>query len=173
MPRLLGEKLRYLRSQDGMTQVELAERLVLASHAHIANLEAGRDVASLALVLRVAALFSVTIDYLLRDTIPVAVAATSTIPQRANSGSRAHLVGAKLRALRQQQRLTQGELAHQLGLARQGYISNLETGRKTPSLDLVVQIANLFGVTTDYLLRDAISITLDAGSGEDTRDSGE
>src|SRR6266542_266095 len=117
MPRLLGEKLMYLRSQDGMTQVERAERLALAS--------------------------------------------------------RAHLVGAKLRALRQQQRLTQGELAHQLGLARQGYISNLETGRKTPSLDLVVQIANLFGVTTDYLLRDAISVTLDAGSGEDTRDSGE
>ena len=40
----------------------------------------------------------------------------------------------------------------------QGYISNLEAGRKAPSLELVVRVADLFGVTTDYLLRDSIGI---------------
>jgi transcriptional regulator with XRE-family HTH domain len=54
--------------------------------------------------------------------------------------------------------MTQIELAQRLGLARQGYVSNLEAGRKAPSLDLVVQIADLFGVSTDYLLRDTTAV---------------
>jgi DNA-binding XRE family transcriptional regulator len=57
-----------------------------------------------------------------------------------------------------QRQMTQVELAQRLGLARQGYVSNLEAGRKAPSLDLVVQIADLFGVTTDYLLRDTTAV---------------
>lgn len=69
-----------------------------------------------------------------------------------------HLLGDKLRYLRTQRQMTQVELAQRLGLAQQGYISNLEAGRKAPSLDLVVQIAELFEVTTDYLMRDAIPV---------------
>lgn len=57
-----------------------------------------------------------------------------------------------------QRQMTQLELAKRLGLARQGYVSNLEIGRKMPSLDLLVEIADLFGVTTDYLMRDSIPI---------------
>ncbi len=68
------------------------------------------------------------------------------------------LFGAKLRYLRTQQGLTQEDLARQLGLARQGHISNLEMSRKAPSIELVVQVADLFGVTTDYLLRDTVSV---------------
>ncbi len=68
------------------------------------------------------------------------------------------LLGEKVRFLRTQRQITQVELAQRLGLARQGYISNIEAGRKVPSLDVVVQIADLFGVTTDYLLRDAIPV---------------
>lgn len=68
------------------------------------------------------------------------------------------LLGEKVRFLRAQRQITQVELAQRLGLARQGYISNIEAGRKVPSLDVLVQIADLFGVTTDYLLRDAIPV---------------
>src|SRR5262249_10254568 len=141
-----------------MTQAELAEQLGLATHAHIANLEANRDVASLALVLRVATLFGVTIDYLLRDVIPTEGIRDGNSEVGSTSGTAGLLFGDKLRALRLQRNLTQLELARQLGLARQGYISNLEVGRKAPSLDLVVQIADLFGVTTDYLLSDVVSL---------------
>jgi transcriptional regulator with XRE-family HTH domain len=70
------------------------------------------------------------------------------------------LLGEKLRYLRTQRQMTQVELAQRLGLARQGYVSNLEAGRKMPSLDLVVQIADLFGVTTDYLLRDMVPVEM-------------
>jgi DNA-binding XRE family transcriptional regulator len=34
----------------------------------------------------------------------------------------------------------------------------LETGRSEPSIELVLMLADIFGVTTDYLLRDAIPI---------------
>jgi transcriptional regulator with XRE-family HTH domain len=69
-----------------------------------------------------------------------------------------HSLGEKLRYLREKRKLTQADLAQKLGLARQGYVSNLETGRKAPSLELVVHIADVFGVTTDYLLRDSIPV---------------
>lgn len=75
------------------------------------------------------------------------------------------LLGEKLRYLRMQRQMTQVELAQQLGLARQGYVSNLEAGRKAPSLDLVIQIADLFGVTTDYLLRDTAAVEVSDGQG--------
>lgn len=68
------------------------------------------------------------------------------------------LLGDKLRHLRTQKHMTQLELAQRLGLARQGYVSNLEMGRKMPSLDLLVEIADLFGVTTDYLMRDSLPV---------------
>ena len=43
MPRLFGEKVRALRRQREMTQVELARKLGLAAHTHITKLEAGQD----------------------------------------------------------------------------------------------------------------------------------
>ena len=70
------------------------------------------------------------------------------------------LLGEKLRYLRTQSHMTQVALAQSLGLAQQGYVSNLEAGRKMPSLDLLVQIADLFSVTTDYLLRDTASVEM-------------
>ncbi len=66
----------------------------------------------------------------------------------------AALFGEKLRSLRVHLGMTQHEAASNLGLARPGYISNLETGKKEPSLELVVKVAIAFRVTTDYLLRD-------------------
>jgi transcriptional regulator with XRE-family HTH domain len=49
-------------------------------------------------------------------------------------------------------------LAQHLGLASRAYVSNLEAGRKVPSPELVVRIADHFGVTTDYLLRDDVAV---------------
>src|SRR5215212_11177107 len=97
MPHLFGDKLRYLRHQHKITQEELAKRVGTVTQAHIANIEAGRDVASLALVLRVASVFRVAADYLLRDTVPVeAIIWLTDEGSIGNSGS-ANLFGKKLR----------------------------------------------------------------------------
>jgi transcriptional regulator with XRE-family HTH domain len=151
---LFGEKLRSLRHKHVITQVELARKVGLGSYTHITKLEAGQRNASLGLIIRLANLFDITTDYFLRDTIPVS---EIQVPNRQATGATEaslHILGSRLRSLRLLHNVSQGELAQQLGLARQAYISNLEAGRKEPSPELIVQIADLFGVTTDYLLRD-------------------
>ncbi len=54
--------------------------------------------------------------------------------------------------------MTQREVAAVLGLAAHSYINALETGKKKPTIELVVQIARLFQVTTDQLLLDELEI---------------
>jgi transcriptional regulator with XRE-family HTH domain len=70
--------------------------------------------------------------------------------------------GEKLHALRQQRGMTLMELATMLGYASYGRISEIENGKKTPSLAFVLRTAALFSVTPDQLLRD--DIDLDAAS---------
>jgi transcriptional regulator with XRE-family HTH domain len=157
MPRLFGEKLRTLRHQRTMTQVNLATELSLTSYTHITKLEAGHDAPSLELVLRVAHFFGITTDYLLRDTLPTEMVQYNAVDDEADRFRPSHF-GTKLRALRLGHHLSQKDLTCHLGLASRAYISNLEAARKLPSLELVVRIADLFGVTTDYLVCDTILV---------------
>lgn len=64
--------------------------------------------------------------------------------------------GEKVRRLREARGLSQSQLAALLGLSEssKGYISELERGKKRPSVELVLGLAVLFNVSTDYLLRD-------------------
>jgi transcriptional regulator with XRE-family HTH domain len=66
--------------------------------------------------------------------------------------------GEKLRTLRQQRGLTMRELADDLGLATHGYIGDLESGRRQPSLELTIKIADFFGVSLDQLARDEVEL---------------
>ncbi len=66
--------------------------------------------------------------------------------------------GEKLRALRQRHGMTMRELADRLGLGTHGYIGDLESGRRQPSLELALQVAELFGVTVDQLAKDELEI---------------
>ena len=156
MPQLFGQKLRHLRHNQNLTQIELAKQLALSSYTHITKLEADQRTPSLDLVIRLATALDESVDYFLRDTLPVEASAKFELHLPPNNQPIPQLFGPKLRALRLQSGWGQTEMARRLGLARRGYISNLEGGRKMPSLDLVVVIADLFEVTTDYLLRDAI-----------------
>jgi transcriptional regulator with XRE-family HTH domain len=62
--------------------------------------------------------------------------------------------GRKLRELRKKRNLTLNQLAKELEFETHSYLSALESGKKQPSLGLVIKIAKLFKVTTDYLLLD-------------------
>ncbi|GAB4423711.1 MAG: hypothetical protein OHK0015_01590 [Chloroflexi bacterium OHK40] len=65
-------------------------------------------------------------------------------------------LGKKVRYLRERDGLSQSELAQALGLSEssKGFISEIESGKKLPRAELLLRLADLFGVTTDYLLRD-------------------
>lgn len=152
------QRLRALRQAHHLTQAALAQLLGLAHQGHISNLEAGRKSPSLDLVVRIADLFGVTTDHMLRGRDVDQPGPLNPESRSAEYTFAPRLFGAKLRYLRLQHHVVQSDLAQQLGLARQGYISNLETNRTEPSLDLVVRVADRFGVSTDYLLRDTVAV---------------
>lgn len=57
----------------------------------------------------------------------------------------------RLKYLRQTRELSQVQLAEKLGVKKQS-ISNWENDNIMPSVDMLVKIADFFGVSTDYLL---------------------
>lgn len=57
----------------------------------------------------------------------------------------------RLRQLRTDKRLTQSDVARRVGVTR-SMISSYETDIRLPSYDILLSLARLFGVTTDYLL---------------------
>ena len=60
----------------------------------------------------------------------------------------------KILKLRTARNMSQGDLAEALDVSRQS-VSKWETGQSVPDVDKLVRLADLFGVTTDYLLREA------------------
>jgi transcriptional regulator with XRE-family HTH domain len=147
-----------------MTQADLARYLTPTTPAQLSKIEAGRRVPSIDVVFRIATLFGETIEYLLRDNLAVGMTTTrastnASRPQdRSMSADEAvrqlAVFRTKLQSLRRKQGLTQSGLAYHVGVRTLEHISQLETGRTLPSVDLVLRLADLFGVTPDYLLRD-------------------
>jgi transcriptional regulator with XRE-family HTH domain len=63
-------------------------------------------------------------------------------------------IGERIKALRAEQRLSQGDLAAKIGGADAGQISRYENGHIAPSADAIVRIAEALDVSCDYLLVD-------------------
>lgn len=59
--------------------------------------------------------------------------------------------GNRLKTLRIKEGFTQAQLAQKLGLTK-SVISAYETGLRLPSYDVLIHIAKIFNVSTDYML---------------------
>jgi len=68
--------------------------------------------------------------------------------------------GNRLRELRDSKKMTQKQLAERLGLTK-SVISAYETSMRYPSYDVLVRIASIFRVSTDYLLGMEQNRTID------------
>lgn len=71
------------------------------------------------------------------------------------------MLGPNVRRLRQSRGLSQEELGRRVGASKQS-VSNWENGNIMPSIDLLLRLADCFGVSTDYLLGRESRSTLDA-----------
>lgn len=69
--------------------------------------------------------------------------------------------GEKLRALRKHHNVTLHWLATQLGYTTHSYISEIESGQKSPTAAFVLKVSYLFGVTTDQLLKDELELEIE------------
>ena len=61
------------------------------------------------------------------------------------------MVADKIKALREQKGFTQSDLAKKLGITRSS-VNAWEMGISVPSTQYVVELANIFQVSTDFLL---------------------
>jgi transcriptional regulator with XRE-family HTH domain len=59
----------------------------------------------------------------------------------------------KIKQLRKKHGLSQEALAEKLDVSRQS-ISKWESGSSNPDIDYVIKMSNIFGVSTDYLLKE-------------------
>ena len=66
-----GEKLRLLRTSSNMTLNELSSQLGYRTHSYLSEIESGLKVPTAALILKIADLFHVTTDQLMRDELEV------------------------------------------------------------------------------------------------------
>lgn len=68
-------------------------------------------------------------------------------------------LGKRIKSERQKRGITQQQLAEQIDIST-NFMSLIENGRNM-SVDTLVKIANVFGVSVDYLLSDTIEVASD------------
>ena len=66
--------------------------------------------------------------------------------------------GARIRELRIAKNLTQDDLAEHMNVSH-GFISLIESGKKGCSVDVLIALSNLFGVSIDYLVLGTVTFT--------------
>lgn len=76
--------------------------------------------------------------------------------------------GTNLKQLRKNHNLTQSEFGSRIGLSK-AVVSKYETGMGYPTFDVLIKIADFFGVSTDYLLGVSKGKTVDVSSLTDTQ----
>lgn len=67
-------------------------------------------------------------------------------------GASAKKLGANIKKIRASKNMTQGDLCRKLGVDR-AYMSNVENGKKNPTLATIEKIADALGVSTNALLK--------------------
>lgn len=66
--------------------------------------------------------------------------------------------GEKLRLIRTKHGMSLRQLSTELGFNSHGYVGDLESGRKKPSLEVVLKIARLFNISVDLLVKDEMEV---------------
>lgn len=74
---------------------------------------------------------------------------------RKNMATNFKLLGLRISSIRNTKGLSQETLSEKTNLSRE-YIARIESGKKAPSIDTLIDIANALGVSSDDLLMDSL-----------------
>ena len=77
-------------------------------------------------------------------------------------------MGYRMKSRRRELKLSQGEVAAAIGLSPSFY-GNIERGKRIPSVDTLVSIANVLGVGMDFLLADSVKAVESQHSPEEVK----
>lgn len=66
-----GEKLHLLRTSSNLTLRDLSSQLGYRTHSYLSEIESGSKIPTAALILKIAEMFNVTTDQLMRDELEV------------------------------------------------------------------------------------------------------
>ena len=80
------------------------------------------------------------------------------------------ILAEKIVQLRKQNGWSQEDLAQQLGVTRQS-ISKYESAQSIPDLDKILLLSQIFGVSTDFLMKDELELPTEAPSETNAKDS--
>ena len=138
------EKLKVLRKKKGLTQQEVAD-LVHVDRVRITNWENGKREPNFENLSMLACIFDVSIDFLLSEYLEISKEAYLKLKEE-----KKNLFSVRLKELRLKKRLTQTELGEKVGV-KQSTFTNWENGKREPSFENLVKLADLLEVSLDSL----------------------
>lgn len=141
-----GERLKGLRLENGLTQLQLAEMLDI-SKSNISKYEAGSVEPNLEIITKIAIRFGVITDYLLGLT-------NDRINESDLEWRYPHVqnrLGSILYKYRKKEKLSINSFSQKLGIS-ESLETKLEQGVYVPSMPLIKKIANITGYDIDYLI---------------------
>ncbi len=138
------EKLKVLRKKKGLTQQEVAD-LVHVDRVRITNWENGKREPNFENLSMLACIFDVSIDFLLSEYLEISKEAYLKLKEE-----KKNLFSVRLKELRLKKGLTQTELGEKVGV-KQNTFTNWENGKREPSFENLVKLADLLEVSLDSL----------------------
>lgn len=138
----LSERIRHLRIEKGYTMQDLANRIGI-SYQTIQKYEKGISKPQLAKLMELAAVFDVSVSYLLGETD---IRTTSKLNGTLDFSKR-------IKVLRLEAGYTQKELAKIIGMSQGNYAKyGTKIAHMVPRIDHLQKIAEVFNVSVSYLL---------------------
>jgi transcriptional regulator with XRE-family HTH domain len=151
----VATRIKLLRKQKNITQTKMAEDLALGGKSTISSYETGLSTPEIETLIKIAAYFNVSINYIFErteETTPYAPFSMATISDVKAIEQLREDVGNRIKEMRKDHNLTQDELASLLNMSAKSTVSSYERGSSFPSNKVLSDLADVFQVSIDYLL---------------------